>query len=226
MLCASLQMKCFSLFGIGKLQICFHITSSPPPCIDTDAPPVLLSLRRLSPKSLYADLTKKTPFLSKCQETWSSQSTNTSMTIINSASSAQNVDHTRSSSHVPVIGLMSSDTFYMSTRPLGVHGLRVHVLGIHGSSQICTLSLFPIRQIKPSSCMLERMLLHVYDIPSLGFASLQEQFGKYLAFSTSAHREFGFFISLHACLASIPMLKAWISLNPRSPWLFGGINFS
>lgn len=106
-------------------------------------------------------------------------------------------------------GSMSSSTCWIRLRPLGVTGCLVTPSGTHGSLQILICWPLPTRQITPSfntfiPCI---MLLHVYEHPSFALAFNGEQFGKYFDFRILAHREVGFWMRRHPCLASMAMLK-------------------
>lgn len=124
------------------------------------------SLSRVCIASMYADLTEKSPFESKCQANRSGEPSPVGIVKIVSASSSQNVSRTSCSSQSPVFGSMSSSTLVSKEAPLGVAGCRVAPRGIQGSAQILICVPSPTRQIRPffkrsTPC---KILLHEYEM--------------------------------------------------------------
>ena len=85
--------------------------------------------------------------MSKCQASTSSISIWTTMDLIISTSSSQKVCCSNSTSHSPVIGLISSATLLRILLPFGVITALVVPRGIHGSLQ---MFIFPHYQLSKS----------------------------------------------------------------------------
>ena len=69
-------------------------------------------------------------------------------------------------------------------------------------------------------------LYHTNDGLCPKAASINEQLGKYRALYTLKKSDWVSWFSLHACLASIARLNAWMSLNPIPSFSFDLHNFS
>lgn len=101
-------------------------------------------------------------------------------------------------------------------------------LGIHLSFQILVDLPLPIFQYRPFLRRLkdDLMLLHRKIGLDPSFASRMLPFLKYLCFRIWKTRESGCLSNLYSCLASITLLKPYISLNPKPPLDFGPPRYS
>lgn len=103
----------------------------------------------------------------------------------------------------------------------------LHEPGIHGSSHILIFCPSPTLEMHPCFRVFTPaiILCQVREAPIFNLALSESPSGKYSAFRTVPHKEYGLSINLHAYFARRAKLKQWMSLNSIPPLHFSTHNF-
>ena len=149
--------------------------------------------------------------------------------LINSASCGENKPSIKPWSHYlvsPLIKISTLASAIVSTLCDWTCG--IFFLGSQWSCLILTAFPFPILHWQPLSntSLPCKMLLQAWEPLLDHLASIKVQFGKNRTLKTLCSNEYGFFKSLHACLAIKESLNIATSLNPMPPSNFDLVSSS